>query len=409
MALNTEKLSRISSFDLTALKAVGIDAKEILETLGMSIVQVGNDEIICHCPFAENHKNGDKTPSFSFNTEKMVYNCFTCGGGTLISLIKYLRGLDDSQVEKWVLEHASSVSEDRDLRDEVNKRLIKEEDVATSFPQSILTSFNGFHPYLDQRGLSKEVCSKMRIGYDEAHSGITIPHFFNNKLVGWQTRHLIQDSNGKFLCQKCPDSRVPKYTNTHGFPKKNTLYNYSNALDNCRVTGEEIIVVESPMTALKLMTLGYNSVVATFGSWSKEQMFSLIGCLQGVILWPDSDKAGDANVRRVIPILTQFVPVKIAPILDKEKGDPGDLDKEEVAEYLKYCYSPFTVIVEKNLLNLKEAKMSFQKFGDKEKIVPLDNEEQLVIQSHVVKTGKAVQDFTDEERDSLHVDLDNTE
>jgi hypothetical protein len=53
--------------------------------------------------------------------------------------------------------------------------------------------------------------------------------------------------------------------------------------------------------------------------------------------------------------------------------------------------------------------MSFQKFGDKEKIVPLDNEEQLVVQSHVVKTGKAVQDFTDEERDSLHIDLDNTE
>lgn len=50
--------------------------------------------------------------------------------------------------------------------------------------------------------------------------------------------------------------------------------------------------------------------------------------------------------------------------------------------------------------------MAFQKFGDREKIKLLDNEEVNVLQSHVAKTGKAIQDFSDEERTDLYDQLD---
>lgn len=385
-----------------------LDALDVLESLGVRVANVSGDEILCHCPFSENHKNGDKNPSFGFNSRLMVFNCFTCGGGTLTTLVKRLQQVNDDDADKWIIEHSHHLDTTSSLKDEINKRLIKTEFKSASYPETLINSFFKFHPYLSERGISKDVARKMRIGFDDNHTGITIPHFFNSKLVGWQTRHLVQDDRGKYVCNICSKTYVPKYTNTPNFPKKNTLYNYSNALNSAKIKGEKIIVVESPMTVLKLMSEGYDSVVATFGSWSKEQMFSLVGCINGVILWPDNDKAGEENVKRIVEFLTDFVPVHIAPIIDKEKGDPADLTKEELANYLDNCYNPFLFFTHRRLLNLKEVVMGFQKFGDAEKIAPVDEQEQNVIQSHIAKTGKSVQDFSDSERDLLHSDLDQT-
>jgi DNA primase len=385
-----------------------VDGQEILESLGVQIASISGEEILCHCPFSENHKNGDRNPSFGFNTRLLVFNCFTCGGGTLLSLVKRLQSLSEEDAEKWIAQQTHHLLDNTSLKETINKKLIKHQEKSTFYPETLINPFMKFHPYLTERGISKDVAKNMKIGYDDLHSGITIPHFFNGKLTGWQTRHLLQDDNGNYVCHACGGKRTPKYTNTPNFPKKNTLYNYSNALYSARIKGRKIIVVESPMTALKLMSEGYDSVVATFGSWSKEQMFSLIGCINGIILWPDNDSAGKENVKRVIEFLADFVPVQIAPILEKEKGDPGDLNQQQLAEYLDNCYNPFLFLTQKRLLNLKEVKMGFQKFGDAEKIVPLDEKEQDVIQSHIAKTGKSVQDFSDSERDSLHSDLDQT-
>jgi C-terminal processing protease CtpA/Prc len=52
--------------------------------------------------------------------------------------------------------------------------------------------------------------------------------------------------------------------------------------------------------------------------------------------------------------------------------------------------------------------MGFKKFGDKEKVIVLDTEQTNVIQSHKSKVGKtSLQDFTEEERNQLHNDLEN--
>ena len=201
-----------------------VDGKEILESLGVRISMISGEEILCHCPFTENHKNGDRNPSFSFNTKRLVYNCFSCGGGNLTSLVKTLQRLSDEEAERWILDHVNHLQSGANLKTEINKRLMVESQKTSSYPDQIIQPFFKFHPYLIERGISKEVARDMKVGYDETHGGITIPHYFNRKLVGWQTRHLIQDIEGNFQCPFCLMSKVPKYTNTPNFPKKNTLY-----------------------------------------------------------------------------------------------------------------------------------------------------------------------------------------
>ena len=59
--------------------------REFLENLGIEVANEGSEEILFKCPFHD-----DKTPSASFNTTDLVYNCFVCGGGSLKSLAKDL-------------------------------------------------------------------------------------------------------------------------------------------------------------------------------------------------------------------------------------------------------------------------------------------------------------------------------
>jgi len=136
--------------------------------------------------------------------------------------------------------------------------------------------------------------------------------------------------------------KVPKFKNTPHFPKINTLYGY-DFMKKYVVEDDtsSVIVVESPMSVLKLKTLGFHRAVATFGMFNREQA-SLLWPMEKVYYWPDSDPAGRANIMGnknhdgVIDALKSHVDLRIVPVVDKAKGDAGDLwSTEEVNEYLK--------------------------------------------------------------------------
>ena len=49
-----------------------------------------------HCPDPWSlHKHGDRTGKFSINRDKKVFNCFVCGGGTLLSLAMAIRDCEE--------------------------------------------------------------------------------------------------------------------------------------------------------------------------------------------------------------------------------------------------------------------------------------------------------------------------
>lgn len=372
------------------------DPELVLEDLGIKIAYVIGDNIMCHCCNPQNHKNGDANPSFGYSISKKVWNCFTCGTGTILSLIRDQIGLSSGEAENWLKERLVSENKPKKIKRIKSKEIME-------YPSNLLFRYRKIHPYLYERGLTKEVIIDMQIGYDENHDGIMIPHFFNKKLVGWQVRHLFQDKNGKYLCNSCNKKIITKYSSTPNFPKRNTLFNYDKAMECVRKTGEKMIVVESPMTALRLISEGYKSVVATFGSWSREQIFSLSGCQNGIILWADADLAGQTNLKRVLDWAVKLVPTYIAPLVDKEKGDAGDLTSEEIKLYLENIYSP---ILYKLKGLQKGGDMGFQKFGDSKKINKLSEKESQVIEDFKVKTGKTIQDLNDEERKEFRASLD---
>lgn len=329
-----------------------LDVEAVLEDLGIDIAfRPRPNQIMCHCPDLHgNHSNGDSSPSFGVNEDMLAYNCFVCGGGNIIQLVQMMRPEyahrfePDPEKDREALAYLEKFADfniTSSLVDRVNAILHpqeEQEEPMPDYPVDSLFQYRKIHPYLYERGLTKDVIVDMQVGFDDEHCGIIIPHFFMGKLVGMQWRHLAQTEDGRYLCPTCNDPK--KYKNTTHFPKKNTLYGYDRLKRVLQTSeGKSVIVVESPMTALKLMSMGFDRVVATFGQFSVEQGMLLIACPL-IYFWPDNDGAGYENTERAIDALGQYTSLKIVPVLPNLKGDAADLDDNKiVSQYLQNAYS----------------------------------------------------------------------
>lgn len=315
-----------------------LDYDEVLEGLGIDVAYHLGDQIMCHCPNPDNHSNGDRNPSFGFNTEEMIYNCFVCGGGTLLDLVVQQLVVSDDDAVAWLTN--SSTLEPKSAS-EIRQKLaqmmnpVKEKTVIPSYPIEKIEQFRQpAQKYFLDRGITAEVQAHMRTGFDEEHYAVVIPHVWRGDLVGWQWRHLIHEGD-TYYCMTCGD-QTAKYKSTPGFPKKITLYGYDDVVE---MGYQSVIVVESPMTVLYLRSCGYINVVATFGSWSEEQM-NYLTVFPTVYLWPDNDPAGANNLHKAIDVLSKQTNVRIVPVVDKPHGDGADVHPKEIINYLEMAILP---------------------------------------------------------------------
>ena len=307
----------------------GLDARAVLEDIvgARNIIDDGGEEIIHSCPLPFGmHKNGDSNPSASLNRETLLFNCFTCGGGSVI----------------WLVQHCLNVSRDEAiavLKDEVTdlmlldvdnfinklEEMFKEHDEneieIPVYSDVILSRWRCNCDYLTQRGVSEEVQRIMRTGVEAGRiemarssngsnpvrvDRVVIPHFINGKLVGWVARK-INDVEG-----------VPKYVNSKGFPRGAWMYNLDEARKwNC------VYVVESPMSVLVLKTRGIDNVVATFGAKVDSNQIELLRQFSRVTVYMDGDSAGRAATARIIEELSPYCKLTVIDTPDGE--DPATL------------------------------------------------------------------------------------
>ena len=73
----------------------GLDAYDVLvNVIGARNIIMSGEELIHSCPLPfGNHKNGDSNPSASLNRETLLFNCFTCGGGSIVWLVQNCMGV----------------------------------------------------------------------------------------------------------------------------------------------------------------------------------------------------------------------------------------------------------------------------------------------------------------------------
>jgi DNA primase len=345
-----------------------IDVDELISDLGFSPEYEDNrGNYVGYCMWPENHSNGDTTGKFAIHPDKKVYNCYVCGGGSLLSLVMELKSWDSETAEDYLRQFAgdqrddveflegflNAFAKDAENRAETlpffNPRVLEKYDWAFDYGASIGLRANVIHEYnvLYAPEAFKPSPGKGKFADDDPYVGPAIlwPHYWNDRLVGWQSRWIActncwHDHLPGEQCEDCSCAATEgvferpqwcgKWTNTTDFPKDHTLYGWHR-----KAGFGKTFVVESAKTVLKLSQMGY-SAVGTFGSNVNDAQLRLLRrCQAGVILCPDNDKAGDEWFLHLYGYLKQYVPVYALTQVGIKKGDLADLSDEEADDHIR--------------------------------------------------------------------------
>lgn len=285
----------------------------------------GTTEIVHSCLLDRvepHHRNGDQNPSASINLDKKAYVCYNYWGGDLFHLIMKMEQKDTlSEIIPIVGEFLDgATSSGEDFLSEIDKLLTQEDSFSVDLPEyspKILDVWSFSHPYIRERGIDLNTSSKLGIGFDQSTNRIVFPHFWEGKIVGWQQRSIPDDP-------RWPGTRpqMPKYKNSTGFPKSETLYGV-----HWLNTPDSVIVVESPMSVAKAHALGIAKVVATFGAKVSQNQIDYLKQFPEVVLWFDADPAGDIAQKKTVRGLYRHTNVKV--VVAEEGKDLADYNSAD--------------------------------------------------------------------------------
>lgn len=305
-----------------------IDIHQLMEELQQALqgeklkdIQFKGNNIRVTCPY---HSNGkEKHPSCGIycgednkEVEPGTFHCFTCGEkGPLYHFIALCFNCNDEEAKKWLLSRYKK-SELKQQKLNLNPIILKEGNIKsknTFDRESYLKTLQDWHPYMEYRKLTKEVCSLFEVKYDPVTEDIVFPvrdEVGNLKLITKRNIH-----SKRFLIEE--NIEKPVYL----------LY----FLEKMGI--KEAYVCESQINALTLHT-HHLPGIALIGTGSKYQMDILNkSSIRVYHLMFDPDSAGEDATRRFIKNIRKDVMVDVIK-LPKGK-DVNDLSYDELEEILQ--------------------------------------------------------------------------
>lgn len=267
----------------------------ILVNLDIEVDRERGDEITALCPGHELRTGKvDQNPSWSINTETGIHHCFSCGyKGNLLTLVAEQKEfytewnrLDLEGAKEWLRQHSTVdlptlIKQMEDIKDSY---IAIPKPVEMSEARLALFSTHVPNNALDGRLLLDESCEKYGVLWDTTNSRWILPirTWEDNKLMGWQ--------------EKGYKERYFK-NRPVGIAKSKTMFhshstNYANRM----------IVVESPLDAVRLHAAGLEGGVATFGTAVSPEQFKIMRETEDLIFAFDNDAPGRTASLRMLDL-----------------------------------------------------------------------------------------------------------
>ena len=281
-----------------------------------------DDNLMVTCP---SHSDGqENNPSCGIyvgedeNIEYGTFNCFTCGiKGPFQLFVAYCFECSCETAEEWLINnywrgellHESLIN----LPEiELPSRKIKQPKIKKEI--ILPSNLQSWHPYMQQRKISREIAKKFEVSYDPNNQCLIFPvRDLNDNLVGL-TRRSTYSKN--FIIDK-------------DFDKSNIyLLNYVNK--NSRMC----VVCESQINALTCFTYGIPAIALYGSGTTKEQMNVLNRSnILTFILMYDNDEAGRKGAEKFQKLIRKD---KLVFDIMMPKGrDVNDLSEEEFWSLLR--------------------------------------------------------------------------
>lgn len=318
------------------------------------------------CPF-----HNDTNPSLSISKEKQIFKCFVCNeAGNVFSFIQKYKKIPYMSAVKEVADIVGidfKLAQERqteviDIKTKVLYDIIN--DCVLFYKNSLLSNKQALL-YCQNRDINKDIIDKFNIGYspdfdklikyllnkgykkqDIYDSGIAIESNgelkdrFANRLV-----FPISDINGKFVAfsgRIIEKSDMAKYVNSPEskiFVKGETLYNYSNALNDIKKE-KKMYICEGFMDCIALYKANINNAIALMGTaFTKEHLkiFKYLGVK--IVLTLDGDNPGNINANK---LANELLDLNVNVSVIANYKDVKDIDeylnkygKDDLYSYIK--------------------------------------------------------------------------
>lgn len=262
----------------------------------------------------------DHHPSWSINLSTGLFICFSCNyRGSIVTLISDLKGV--------TLNEAKTMTVKPDMQATVAKipGAFIHVPAVEAMSDSRMSAYSPPPRWArERRRLSEEACALYGVKWDYENdlwiTPIRDPH--TNGLLGWQ--------------EKSETERIFRNYPTN-VKKSRTLFGYDV------FTGGRMIVVESPLDAVRLCSNGVSGAVSTFGAIVSKAQITLMSAADEVVFAMDNPFVDAAGKKSSIQLLTETKGVLRAVRFFNYTGvtakDPGDMTMDEIDKGIQFAKS----------------------------------------------------------------------
>jgi DNA primase len=183
---------------------------------------------------------------------------------------------------------------------------------------------------MDGKDVDADVVARYNVRWDAKGKCWLLPIYtFDNQLAGWQEK-----SKGYFM-------NVPKQVK-----KSESLFGWHTFRSG------QLVVVESPLDAMRFATYGYPAV-ATYGSFISDAQLEHLLQSEKLILAFDNDDAGDHATEQVSQALRFLHPwIRVFKYPPRSRGkDPGELAPAQLIDGVSSATIPTTPATTKEHIN----------------------------------------------------------
>lgn len=312
-------------------------------------------EFMCLCPFHD-----DSTPSFGIQEKNGVYNCFVCGGGDFVKLIKNLENLNSTKEAIAFARRQVGIDETVDVFSIVKNSTFQfyeqhtENDEDEQLKEVVLPPSEPAEKYFHI--VKKRVCMEdvkkygMRYCVDDRvfHDRLIIPVYLQNKLVTFAARDMSGKSDiwakvkaimkTKNLSKQDKQKIIDKYLYKKilypfGTPMSKLFFNWDEAIKNKK----EVFICEGIFDALRIIKFGYNVVALLSCHLNSYKTKQLVQNFERIYIALDNDNKIDINGKKSNPgqeaaqkIMHEYLTdIQVFNLVLPEGKDPDDCTKDE--------------------------------------------------------------------------------
>lgn len=303
-----------------------------LEYYGAKGINDMGTEVRCCCPIHES----DNNTSFSWKLENNLWCCFREGiGGDVFNFVAYMEELD---IDKHFLDIVIKTSQVLGL-DITNMSM---EDLNSAYKKEVqewlryilkkkevynleydIKKLGDRYSIREYRGLGGDLLKEYGVGFLKTHKRFIFPIEDKDGVTVGASLRALGNEKPKWLHR-------PKSMKTG-----NLLYNLKKCIDKGY---RQVYIVEGIIDCLKLISLGIENVLCTFGARvTDNQLLLLVTYFDEVVLCFDNDTAGKEATIKAIEKLKRVINLKIMVIKEiKDLGEINSIEEFNEMEVLKW-------------------------------------------------------------------------